>query len=426
LGSDVKEGIQGQCLVTGEETELLTVHDSVKGVWNAQSSGAAIISFNKESFESYGKKQSINAPVGKAAAFAYVTALNYMLNPASIQNIQIGNATTVFWAEKYGTGQEELMYALFNPTDVEAKGDSEESADSKKEEKEKRKTRLNDPGTINRMRDFLGRVASGKGLQGLKGFDPDARFYVLGLSPNAARISVRFFYSDTFGKIVERIKQHYGDMLIEKQYKNENNAIAVWQLLRETAAQGKSENIQPVLSGGLMRAILTGGVYPVAVYQSIISRIGIDKNINRNRAAFIKAYLQRKDRINKKEGGVTVSLNKEERNAGYCLGRLFSLLEKAQMDASPGINATIKDRYFGTASASPKAVFPFLIRLGQHHLAGAKYGKFTDKQIEEVMAMVGSEFPAHLNLDDQGRFMLGYYHQRNSLYKKKEDVKADE
>ncbi|MEA3493563.1 MAG: type I-C CRISPR-associated protein Cas8c/Csd1 [Candidatus Margulisiibacteriota bacterium] len=420
-----QKGIRGQCLITGEEAELLEVHDSVKGVWNAQSSGAAIISFNKESFESYGKKQSINAPVGKEAAFAYITTLNYMLNPASMQNIQIGDATTVFWAEKYGTEQEELFYALFNPLDVEErKGLAEEAGKNAKNGRkgEKRKTRLNDPRTISRMRDFLGRVASGKGLKDIRWYDPDVKFYVLGLSPNAARISVRFFYTDTFGRIVERIKQHYADMLVERQYKNESDAIAVWQLLRETAVQGNFKNIQPAFSGGLMRAILMGGIYPVAVYQAIIARIGIDKSVNRNRMAFLKAYLQRKNRIDKKEGGVTMSLNKEERNVGYCLGRLFALLEKAQLDASPGINATIKDRYFGTASSSPKAVFPFLLRLGQHHI---KYGRFTDKQIGEVMVMVGSEFPAHLNLDDQGRFMLGYYHQRNALYKKKEEVKSD-
>jgi CRISPR-associated protein Csd1 len=424
----VRDGIKGQCLVTGEETELLEVHDSIKGVWNAQSSGAAIVSFNKESFESYGKKQSINAPVGKEAAFAYVTTLNYMLEPSSIQNMQIGDATTVFWAEKYGTGQEELFYALFNPFDVEEKHEKEEEAGKKKKDekaKEQKKTRLNDPGTINRMRDFLGRVAQGKGLKDFKGYDKDVRFYVLGLSPNAARISVRFFYADTFGRMVDRIKQHYDDMLIEKQYKNESDSISVWQLLRETAAQGKSENIQPAFSGGLTKAILTGALYPAAVYQAVISRMGIDKNINRNRAAFIKAYIARKNRINGKKGGTTVSLNTEELNVGYRLGRLFAMLEKAQTDASPGINATIKDRYFGTASASPRAIFPILMKLSQHHIAGAKYGKFTDKQIEEIVGELKT-FPAHLNLDEQGMFMLGYYHQRNALYKKKEEKTTTE
>jgi CRISPR-associated protein Csd1 len=423
VASKESQAIIGQCLVTGDETELLEVHDSIKGVWNAQSSGAAIVSFNKESFESYGKKQSINAPVGKEAAFAYVTTLNYMLNPASLQNMQLGDATTVYWAEKYGTGQEELFYALFNPSDVEGKKEPDDTAGKKKKavvEKELKKTRLNDPGTVVRMRDFLGRVAQGKGLKEFKGYNEDVKFYVLGLSPNAARISVRFFYADTFGKIVERIKRHYDDMLIEKQYKNESDAIAVWQLLRETAAQGKSENIQPAFSGALTKAILTGGAYPAAVYQAVISRMGVDKNINRNRAAFIKAYIERKNRINGKEGGVTVSLNTEEINVGYRLGRLFAMLEKAQTDASPGINTTIKDRYFGTASASPKAIFPILMRLSQHHIAGAKYGKFTDKQIEEIVGELNT-FPAHLNLDEQGMFMLGYYHQRNSLYKKKEE-----
>ncbi len=413
-----RNGIKGQCLVTGEETEILDVHDSIKGVRDAQSSGAAIVSFNQDAFKSYGKEQSLNSPVGKEAAFAYVTALNYMLNPSSIQNIQIGDTTTVFWAERYGTGLEELLYALFNPYEIEEK---QEKENNKKERKVIRKEKLNDIKTITRMKDFLSRVSQGKETKDLD-YDPDIKFYILGLSPNKSRISVRFFYADTFGKIVERIKQHYEDMLIEKQYKNEPDSISIWQLLLETAAQGKSENISPAYSGGLMKAILTGGIYPVAVYQTIINRIRIDKEINRNRAAFIKAYLTRKNRINKKEGGVTMSLNENEKNVGYCLGRIFALLEKAQMDASPGINTTIKDRYFGTASSSPKAIFPILLRLAQHHLATSEYGKYIDKQIEGIMDLIGGPtyIPAHLNLDEQGMFMLGYYHQRNDLYKKKE------
>ncbi len=419
----IRPTIKGQCLVTGEETELLDVHDSIKGVWNAQSSGAAIVSFNKDAFESYGKKQSLNSPVGKEAAFAYVTALNYMLNPTSIQNIQIGDATTVFWAESYGTGQEELLYVLFNPYEIEEKQEHEDNKKVVKKEK------LNDISTITKMRDFLSRVSQGKSIKDFKGYNPDIKFYILGLSPNRARISVRFFYADTFGKIVERIKQHYEDLLIEKKHGNESDTISIWQLLRETAPQGKSENIPPVYSGALMKAILTGGAYPTGVYQAIINRIRIEKEkeINRNRAAFIKAYITRKNRINKKEGGVTMSLNVNEKNVGYCLGRIFALLEKAQMDVSPGINSTIKDRYFGTASSSPKAIFPILLRLAQHHISASEYGKYIDKQIEEIMNMIGGQtyIPAHLNLDEQGMFMLGYYHQRNDLYKKKENKKEE-
>jgi CRISPR-associated protein Csd1 len=421
-GEEDAQIIKGQCAVTGLETEIPNIHGKIKGVKGTKQLRGSIVSFNDEAYKSFGKEQNFNASIGKEVSFAYVTALNYMLEYSSIQNMQIGDATTVFWAEKYGPGQEELFYALFNPTDVEEKKESEEKGKKKniEQEKELKKTRLNDPGTVARMRDFLGRVAQGKGVKEFKGYDEDVKFYVLGLSPNAARISVRFFYADTFGRIVEKIKSHYDDMLIEKQYKNESDAIAVWQLLRETAAQGKSENIQPAFSGALTKAILTGGAYPAAVYQAVISRMGIDKTINRNRAAFIKAYIERKNRINGKEGGVTVSLNTEEIDVGYRLGRLFAMLEKAQTDASPGINATIKDRYFGTASASPKAIFPILMRLSQHHIAGAKYGKFTDKQIEEIVGELKT-FPAHLNLDEQGMFMLGYYHQRNALYKKKEE-----
>ena len=413
-----RKGLNGQCLITGEETEILDVHDSIKGVIGAQTSGAAIVSFNQLSFESYNKLQSMNAPVGKKAAYAYITALNFMLSSESIQKILIGDMTTVFWAERYGTGTEELIYALLQPTDLEKNDVSADRKAKAKKESKNKILKINDISMLNRMRDFLNRVSQGKTVKDFKEYDENVKFCILGLSPNKSRISIRFFYADTFGAFVEKIQQHYQDMLIEKQYENEKNIIAIWEILKETAAQGDTKNIPPAYSGGLMRAILTGGLYPVAVYQAIINRIGIDKEINRNRIAFIKAYLIRKNRINKKEGGVTMSLNIEEKSVGYQLGRLFALLEKAQLDVSRDINTTIKDRYFGTASASPKAVFPVLLRLAQHHVSAAEYGRFIDKQIEEIMNNL-NDFPAHLNIDEQGMFMLGYYHQRNDLYKKK-------
>jgi CRISPR-associated protein Csd1 len=412
-----REGIKGQCLVTGEETEILDVHDSIKGVRNAQSSGAALVSFNQKAFTSYNKKQSINAPIGKEAAFAYVTALNYILQ-TSTQNIQIGDMTTIFWAERYGTGTEELIYALLQPSDIEEKNEGK----NKKEKNDKTsKIKSIDNATIKKMRDFLNRISQGKGIKDFKGFDENIKFYILGLSPNKSRISVRFFYTDTLGEIIEKIKQHYEDMLIEKQYGTERDTIAIWELVKETAAQGKTENIPPAYSGELMLAILTGGLYPVSIFQSILNRIRVDKEINRNRAAFLKAYIVRKNRILHKKGGATMSLNLEEKDVGYLLGRLFALLEKAQIDASPGIkiNTTIKDRYFGTASSSPKAIFPILLRLAQHHISNAEYGKSKDKQIEEIMVNI-KDFPSQLTLDEQGMFMLGYYHQRNNLYAKKE------
>ncbi len=373
-----------------------------------------MVSFNLEAFTSYGKTQSFNAPVSEEVAFAYTTALNYLLNSAK-HRIRVGDTTVVFWAERSTGGlEEDLLGALFFP-DIEI----EEDAGPKKGDSDRL---VRDPQTVILLRDIFERIKTGQPVaDGLVGINKETRFYILGLAPNAARLAVRFWHADLYVKFINRIGQHYSDMVIIKEYDRQPDFLSVTKILKETAPLKDTKRIAPLLGGALMRSILTGAPYPMTLYNSMLSRIRADQDVNYTRVAVIKACLVRNRRFYNKESEVDISmaLNEENRNTGYLLGRLFALLEKAQVDANPGINATIRDRYFGAASASPGSVFPILLRLVQHHIAKAEYGRLIDKRIEEVISLIDS-FPAYLNLEDQGRFVLGYYQQRQALYTKSE------
>ncbi len=379
-------GVVATCLVCGEEKPVARLHPKIKGVRGAQTAGAAIISFNLEAFLSYDKKQNFNAPVSEDITFAYTTALNHLLRFESRQKVQIGDAATVFWTERESP-IEGFMGMIFDPQD--------------------------DSGDTMDIRLFLEAVRDGKMPSEIG--DPDIKFYILGLSPNASRLSVRFWHVSTVGDIGAKIGQHFKDLSIIKNYDSDPEFPGMWQLLRETAMLRKSDNISSVLAGSVMRSILTGTAYPQSLLTAIINRIRADQTVNYLRAALIKACLVRKYRITNKSMEVTMALNKESTDIAYLLGRLFAVLEKAQKDAIPGANTTIKDRFYGSASATPRIVFPQLLRLAQHHIQKAEYGRNTDKIIEEIMQGI-QKFPAHLSLDDQGLFAIGYYHQRKAFY----------
>lgn len=387
-------GQKGYCLISGQETAIARIHPAVKGVAGAKPSGAAIVSFNREAYESYGKKKNYNAPVGEAAAFSYITALNFLLAFGSRQKIQIGDVTTIFWTER-DSPIEGIFRMMLDPKDSDFDDNTE-------------------------LRRMLEAVRDGKPLQGI---EPDIKFYILGLSPNAARIAVRFWYVCTVGQLEERIGQHFQDLRID----SELDFPGVWGLLMETVNQKASDKSpQPLLAGAVLRSIVEGTAYPQALQNAVINRIRADQEINYVRAAILKAVLVRKNRLYQQGMEVSMALDKENKNPAYLLGRLFAVLERAQQDAlGAGINATIKDRFFGSASATPKVVFPQLLRLAQHHIEKAEYGRMRDKQIEEILADL-TEFPAHLSLDEQGLFAIGYYHQRQDFFKGKEHSKQNQ
>jgi CRISPR-associated protein Csd1 len=385
--------VVGTCLVSGQQKPIARLHPDIKRVRGTQAKGAALVSFNRDAFTSYGKTQSFNAPVGEDAAFAYSTALNHLLRPESRQRVQIGDASTVFWTERESP-IEGFMGLILDPRD--------------------------DAADLKELRDFLEAVRDGRSPPNID--DPDMNFYMLGLSPNAARIAVRFWHVSSVADISAKLGQHFQDLAIVRSYETDRPFPGMWQLLRETAVQGRSENISPSLAGALMRSILLGVPYPYILLTAVINRIRADQRVTYLRAAMIKAYLVRKHRSTRTTMEVSMALNAQTTNVAYRLGRLFAALEKAQRDAVPGAGSTIKDRFYGAASAAPRTVFPQLLRLAQHHIQKATYGHRTEKLIEDVMSGIET-FPAHLTLDDQGLFALGYYHQRQALYAK---VSAEE
>lgn len=387
---------QGICLVTGEQDTPSTLHTAIKGVLGAQSVGANIVSFNLAPFQSYGKKQGANAPVGKSAMFAYTTALNALLARDSKQKIQIGDASTVFWAEKKTKFETDFLMFFSEP----AKDDPQ--------------------ANIQSIRTLLESPKTGEYYSG----DQDIKFYVLGLSPNAARISIRFWFPGTIRQFSENIRQHFQDLEIEKPT-YEQPYYSLWRLLLQTAVQGKTENILPSCSGDLMQSVLLGKPYPQSILQSVLRRIrsDTDQRVTPIRASLIKAYLNRylrnHPRLDEKE--LAMALDTNQPSVGYQLGRLMATLGKIQEEANPNINATITDRYYGAACSTPVSVFPTLMRLDRHHLAklenlGRKV--YFEQLLEEIVSHF-SEFPTHLNLHEQGRFAVGFYHQRQGFYTKK-------
>lgn len=376
------------CLVSGENDVIERLHPAVKGVWGAQSSGANIVSFNLDAFRSYGKAQGANAPVGKRAAFAYTTALNHLLAKGSKQRIQVGDASTVFWAEKPGHRMETLFPGLFGEPDKD------------------------DPDAGTRaVAALLAAPKSGAGS-----FEDDGtRFYVLGLAPNAARIAVRFWYAKTVGELAGNIHRHFDDLRIVHA-PHEPGTLSLFRLLVSTATLGKAENIPPNLGGELMRSIIDGLPYPQTLLAGAVRRIRAERNITYPRAAIIKACINR----NHGKEELKMSLDENNVNPGYRLGRLFAVLERAQERASPNINATIRDRYYGAASSTPMTVFPTLLKLKNHHLAKLE-NRGEAVNLERLIGAIVDgveDFPSQLNLQDQGRFAVGYYHQRQAFFSK--------
>ncbi len=389
-------GKKGLCLVTGKECLIVPLHASIKGVYGAQSSGANIVSFNLDAFRSFNKEKGYNAPVGESASFAYTTALNTLLAKGSTQRISVGDASTVFWSEKKTVFESDFSCFFSEPP----KDDP-------------------DSGT-RKVKALFESVNSGAYCND----DSESRFYVLGLAPNAARIAVRFWQVGTIGQFAEKIRQHFEDLAIVKPPKDPE-FYSLWRLLVNIATQDKSENITPNLAGDFMRAVLTGAPYPATLLQAALRRIHSDteNRVKPVRAALIKAYLNRYYRVhpsqNHKE--VNMGLDTSQPSIGYQLGRLFSTLEKIQEEANPGLNATIRERFYGSACASPVTVFANLMRLKNHHLAKMD-NKGRVVNFERLLAeIVGrfDDFPAHLDLHEQGRFAIGYYHQRQDFFTKK-------
>jgi CRISPR-associated protein Csd1 len=381
---DQEEGI---CLVSGERTPIARTHPSIKGATIGAQANSAIVGFNENAYTSYGKTQSYNSPVGEREAFAYTTVLNKLLG-SDRQRLKIADTTLLFWAEK-DAAFEDIFCGLL--------------------------TQSKDDGFSKEIQTFLEKARKGT-MPGT--IDGSQRFFILGLSPNAARISVRLWYVSTVKDITDKMLLHFEQLEIVRQ--SEKNLIhpGVWWLLIETAAQHKTENIPPNLAGPFMMSILKGTHYPVSLVSILLSRIRVEKNPNYYKCALLKAILIRN--FNKE---VSVSLDKEKTDVAYLLGRLFAVLEKIQEESAGGkLNASIKDKYFASASTHPSVTFPLLIRLSQNHqkkLKSERAGRAVNfqKEIQVIMSSIDA-FPSYLNLEDQGLFAIGYYHQYQSFFEK--------
>lgn len=399
------------CLSSGNYAPISRLHPSIGGVKGAHPTGAHIISFNRPSFRSYGKDKGLNAPVSETTAFRYTTALNYLLrrDKDNHQRIQLGDATTVFWAiadtHEHAEAAETTLGQLLDP-------------------------RPNDLSETDRLRTALEEVSQGRPLPDLgEDFHWETELYILGLAPSDARLSIRFWEMGTIEVFAKRLSQHYQDLRLKPlPWKS---APSVGRLLLQTVpyranTELKTKDIPPQLAGELTRSILSGRRYPRSLLTNIIMRMRSDGHISGLRVALCKAVMARdlrlRDSNNQKE--VPVSLDKESTDPGYRLGRLFAVLENAQRSAlGDNVNATIRDRYYGAASATPASIFPVLLRNSKHHLGRLRKDKpgaavNLEKEIGEIIDGLETNFPKSLKIESQGRFAIGYYHQNHSRFQK--------
>jgi CRISPR-associated protein Csd1 len=398
--------IERQCLITGEIAPLAETHPMLK-VPGGQTSGVAIVSFNERAYESLGKSQGDNAPVSERAAFAYTTALNYLLRRENGQCLAVGDTSTVFWAHADDARQEALAVdvfsAMLNPSSE-------------------------DDGETKQIRLGLEKVAQGRPLQDIApDVDPGTRFFVLGLAPNAARLSIRYWLDSSMGELGQCLSDHWADMQITPVPWKADHPPSVWRCLIETAPLRKTENIAPQLAGEWLRSILTGQRYPRQLLTQIVQRLRADGDINGLRAALIKAVLHRDHRKGFTKEAIPMSLEIEGSPQAYRLGCLFAVLEQAQRGALGDVNASIVDRYYGTASSVPYSVFPRLIAGCQNHLSKIRKDKpgfavNIDKRLGEIVAALPATFPKQLTIEQQGQFAVGYYHQKQTFFAKKGDA----
>ena len=392
-----KDAVEMQCLVTGREDEIAKVHPAIKGVRDAQSSGAALVSFNAPAFCSYGHEQNFNAPVGKYAAFAYTAALNHLLADKN-QVQQIGDTTVVCWAEGADPVCQSLAVAAIFGGEA--------------------------PGglTDNALRTTLRRLAHGEPCDELA-VDPNRTFYILGLAPNAARLSVRFFLRDSFGALMRNVNDHYERLeIVGGRYE----MLPLWALLRETVNLNSRDKMpSPAMAGATARAVFSGGRYPASLLEGVMLRIRAERNITWGRAAILKAYYLKNPHKDCPKEVLTVSLNEESTNPAYTLGRLFRVMEEIQL-ASTGwnVNRSIKDSYFNSAASTPLSVFGKLFALSNYHLKKLMrdkpgLGKKLGDLESELAAQLTSPPPARSTQEEVVCFYLGYYHQCN--HKKEEE-----
>jgi CRISPR-associated protein Csd1 len=428
-----------RCLVSGETGPVARLHPSVKGVWGAQTAGASIVSFNLDAFASYGHEQGDNAPVSEAAAFAYTTALNRFLERDSGHRIQIGDASVVFWADARGAdaalaaeaaqAAEAMFGTWFEPPKIN------ETSEAKKVYEKLEALRLGRPLTEIEPKLQVG-----------------VRFHVLALAPNAARLSIRFYLDDAFGAIAENYRRYLKDMAFEPWPKDRPRPAIRALLLHTGSARrdpsGKvlfdADTVSPSLAGEMLRAILTGGLFPSALLGQLIMRVRSDHHLDSFRISLIKAILVRtlwwQGKLPGDRESYLMRSDPDDPNPARRLGRLFALIERAQLAAlGDKLNVTVKDKYLGAAAATPLQVFvPLLEAALTHHIKRLRNGhsdadwikdpdharrvaRALERDIGRLAATFDNNFPQQHSLEEQGFFLIGYYQERFSGAAKPEE-----
>lgn len=392
--SDAPKGV---CLVTGKDDHIAKLHPVIKNIRGAQAAGASLVSFNATAFDSYGKENGYNAPVSEYAAFAYTSALNKLVSDND-HKVFSGDTTVVCWTEDGESAYQDVFAGIFNSDDEVKQKD---------------------------LHDTIVSIVNGNEVkwEGIP-LNPSNNFYILGISPNSARLSVRFFIQNTFGKVMENLLKNQQRMEMVKPSFEKFNYIPLWRILGETVnKKSRDKKCKPHLAGDVLNSIINDYNYPSTLYYGILGRISAEQNINWVKASVLKAYLL-KNYDSKYKEEITVDYNEKSNNKAYLLGVLFSNLEEIQNTANPGIKSTIRDRYFTAASSTPSRVFPILIDLAQNHIkkipnVGAKVN--CQKMLTETMSKLGDEFPNRLKLDEKGMFQLGYYQRTQERFTGKED-----
>ena len=396
------DDLEGFCLVSGEPANIERLHPSIKGVWGAQAMGANIVSFNLAAFSSFGKSQGANSTVSKRAGFQYTEALNYLLRKGSRQRLQIGDASTVFWAEEAHEEIENAFQTLMGSTEKDEASDDPNQGTSA-------------------VKAALQAFYKGSRIEP----SDDKAFYILGLAPNASRIAIRFWQVSNVREISSNVCQHYKDISIVHPA-NTTAEIALPRLLSNLCLGYKLSNLPPNLAGEVARSIFTNSPYPISLLAAAVRRNKAERHVSFPRAAIIKAYLNRNSLTTQE---IIMALDLDNTDTAYLLGRWFATLEKIQEESHPGINATIKDRYYGAISSSPVSVFGALDKLKNHHLSklentGAKVNK--ERLLGEIIAKLPASLPNQLALHEQATFAIGYYHQRQDFFTPKSTNSGDQ
>lgn len=405
---DGSQALMAQCAISGEKAPIARIHNKIKGVYGGLATGSVLIGFKNSSGCSYGNDQSYNSNISENAMRKYTEALNYLLNSRK-HKVMLDDMTVVFWALDDNATCNDLMAALLfgNPDSMDAKR------------------------TDDMLRSMMAEARNGVlrigQIAGMENIDQNVDFYIVGMKPNSSRLAVKFLYHRRFGEILQNVAQHQVDMQMSEQVK----PISLWRIGKSLISpKSKNETVDVALMTKILEAVVYGIRYPDSLLFAAVRRVKIDREDTMSyvHAGIIKACINREKRLQGKKEEITLSLNKENENAAYLCGRLFAVLEHLQQEASNNsLNRTIKDAYFASASSKPAQVFPNLLRLAQNHLGKVKTPNYYNIMIENIIDKLPGKFPDTLLLQDQGRFMIGYYQQLKSFFiKSEEKAKAEQ